>query len=300
MAGTPFDQLSGDIWYDGTFVPWADAKLHVLSHGLHYGSSVFEGERAYVGRIFKSEEHTERLLESGRMLGFEIPWTAEQINAAKEETLARMNLTDAYIRPVAWRGSEMMGISAQKNTIHLAIAAWEWPSYFKPEERLKGIRLDMAEYRRPDPKTAPYKAKAAGLYMICTISKHAAETKGYTDALMLDWRGRVAEATGANVFFVKDGKIHTPTPDCFLNGITRQTVIGLARGRGIEVVERAILPEELSSFEQCFVTGTAAEVTPVSEIDGNHYEVGEIIKTLMEDYDAAVRPGAPALKAAAG
>jgi branched-chain amino acid aminotransferase len=300
MAGTPFDQLSGDIWYDGTFVPWSEAKLHVLSHGLHYGSSVFEGERAYGGRIFKSEEHTERLLASARMLGFEIPYTAEQINAAKEETLARMNLTDAYIRPVAWRGSEMMGISAQHNTIHLAIATWEWPSYFKPEERLKGIRLDMAEYRRPAPATAPFKAKAAGLYMICTISKHAAEAKGYTDALMLDWRGQVAEATGANVFFVKDGKIHTPTPDCFLNGITRQTVIGLARDRGIEVVERVVMPEELPEFEQCFVTGTAAEVTPVSEIAGNTYQVGDIIKTLMQDYDAAVRPQTPALQAAAG
>lgn len=299
MAAQPFDQLTGDIWYDGTFVPWSDAKLHVLSHGLHYGSSVFEGERAYGGRIFKSEEHTERLLASARELGFEIPWTAEQINSAKEETLARMNLTDAYIRPVAWRGSEMMGISAQKNTIHLAIAAWEWPSYFAPEERLKGIRLDMADYRRPDPRTAPFKAKAAGLYMICTISKHAAEAKGYTDALMLDWRGQVAEATGANVFFVKDGKIHTPTPDCFLNGITRQTVIGLARDRGIEVVERVIMPEELSSFEQCFVTGTAAEVTPVSEIAGNSYVVGDIIKTLMEDYDAAVRPQVGEMKTAA-
>ncbi len=299
MAAQPFDQLTGDIWYDGTFVPWSDAKLHVLSHGLHYGSSVFEGERAYGGRIFKSEEHTERLLASARELGFEIPWTAEQINAAKEETLARMNLTDAYIRPVAWRGSEMMGISAQKNTIHLAIAAWEWPSYFAPEERLKGIRLDMADYRRPDPRTAPFKAKAAGLYMICTISKHAAEAKGYTDALMLDWRGQVAEATGANVFFVKDGKIHTPTPDCFLNGITRQTVIGLARDRGIEVVERVIMPEELASFEQCFVTGTAAEVTPVSEIAGNSYVVGDIIKTLMEDYDAAVRPQVGEMKTAA-
>ncbi|MEM9632574.1 MAG: branched-chain amino acid aminotransferase [Pseudomonadota bacterium] len=300
MAGTPFDQLSGDIWYDGNFVPWSDAKLHVLSHGLHYGSSVFEGERAYGGRIFKSEEHTERLLESARMLGFEIPWTAEQINAAKEETLARMKLTDAYIRPVAWRGSEMMGISAQNNTIHLAIAAWEWPSYFAPEERLKGIRLDMAEYRRPDPKTAPYKAKAAGLYMICTISKHTAESKGYTDALMLDWRGQIAECTGANVFFIKDGKIHTPTPDCFLDGITRRTVIGLAKDRGIEVIERAIMPDELDSFEQCFVTGTAAEVTPVSEIAGKQFAVGDIIKTLMEDYDAAVRPNAPALQAAAG
>jgi branched-chain amino acid aminotransferase len=298
MAGTPFDQLSGDIWYDGEFVPWSEAKLHVLSHGLHYGSSVFEGERAYGGRIFKSEEHTERLLESARTLGFEIPWTAEQINAAKEETLARMNLTDAYIRPVAWRGSEMMGISAQNNTIHLAIAAWEWPSYFAPEERLKGIRLDMADYHRPDPRTAPFKAKAAGLYMICTISKHAAEARGYSDALMLDWRGQIAECTGANVFFVKDGQIHTPTPDCFLDGITRRTVIGLARDRGIEVIERKIMPEELSGFEQCFVTGTAAEVTPVSEIAGTQFEVGEIIKSLMEDYDAAVRPNAPALKAA--
>ncbi|MCR9058173.1 MAG: branched-chain amino acid aminotransferase [Rhodobacteraceae bacterium] len=300
MAGTPFDQLSGDIWYDGEFVPWSDAKLHILSHGLHYGSSVFEGERAYGGRIFKSEEHTERLLESARTLGFEIPWTAEQINAAKEETLARMQLTDAYIRPVAWRGSEMMGISAQTNTIHLAIAAWEWPSYFKPEERLKGIRLDMAEYRRPDPKTAPFKAKAAGLYMICTVSKHAAEQKGYTDALMLDWRGRVAECTGANVFFIREGKIHTPTPDCFLDGITRRTVIDLAQERGIEVIERAIMPEEIPEFEQCFVTGTAAEVTPVSEIAGTKFEVGEIIETLMKDYDAAVRPDAPALQAAAG
>ncbi|MEQ8780422.1 MAG: branched-chain amino acid aminotransferase [Roseibium album] len=300
MAGTPFDQLSGDIWYDGEFVPWSDAKLHILSHGLHYGSSVFEGERAYGGRIFKSGEHTERLLESARTLGFEIPWTAEQINAAKEETLARMQLTDAYIRPVAWRGSEMMGISAQTNTIHLAIAAWEWPSYFKPEERLKGIRLDMAEYRRPDPKTAPFKAKAAGLYMICTVSKHAAEQKGYTDALMLDWRGRVAECTGANVFFIREGKIHTPTPDCFLDGITRRTVIDLARERGIEVIERAIMPEEIPEFEQCFVTGTAAEVTPVSEIAGTKFEVGEIIETLMKDYDAAVRPDAPALQAAAG
>ncbi len=298
MAGKPFDQLTGDIWYDGTFVPWTDAKLHVLSHGLHYGSSVFEGERAYGGRIFKSEEHTDRLLASARELGFEVPWTAAQINEAKEETLARMKLTDAYIRPVAWRGSEMMGISAQKNTIHLAIAAWDWPSYFAPEERLKGIRLDMADYRRPDPKTAPFKAKAAGLYMICTISKHAAEAKGYADALMLDWRGQVAEATGANVFFIKDGKIHTPTPDCFLNGITRQTVIGLAKDRGIEVVERVIMPEELGTFEQCFVTGTAAEVTPVSEIAGNNYVVGEIIKTLMEDYDAAVRPQDGALKSA--
>ena len=231
---------------------------------------------------------------------FEIPWTKDQITAAKEAVLERMNLVDAYIRPIAWRGSEMMGVSAQQNTIHLAIAAWEWPSYFAPEERLKGIRLDLATYRRPDPATAPYKSKAAGLYMICTLSKHEAERKGYADAMMLDWRGQVAEATGANVFFVKDGKIHTPTPDCFLDGITRRTVIGLAKARGIEVIERVIMPEELTGFEQCFLTGTAAEVTPVSEIGPYNFEVGEITKTLMTDYDAEVRPDAPALKAAVG
>ena len=298
MAGVPFDQREGEIWYDGTFVPWADAKLHVLSHGLHYASAVFEGERAYGGRIFKSAEHTERLHASANVLGFEIPWTKEQITAAKEEVLARMNLVDAYIRPIAWRGSEMMGVSAQHNTIHLAIAAWEWPSYFAPEERLRGIRLDLATYRRPDPATAPYKSKAAGLYMICTLSKHEAERKGYADAMMLDWRGQVAEATGANVFFVKDGKLHTPKPDCFLDGITRRTVIGLAKARGIEVVERVIMPEELTGFEQCFLTGTAAEVTPVSEIGPYNFEVGEITKALMSDYDAEVRPEAPVLKAA--
>ncbi|MEP4031763.1 branched-chain amino acid aminotransferase [Roseibium polysiphoniae] len=298
MAGLPFDQRDGEIWYDGAFVPWADAKLHVLSHGLHYASCVFEGERAYGGQIFKSGEHTARLHASAEVMGFEIPWSEDVINAAKEELLTRMNLVDAYLRPVAWRGSEMMGVSAQDNTIHLAIAAWEWPSYFKPEERLKGIRLDMAKYRRPDPLTAPYKSKAAGLYMICTLSKHEAERKGYADAMMLDWRGQVAEATGANVFFIKDGKIHTPTPDCFLNGITRRTVIGLAKDRGIEVVERVIMPEEMEGFEQCFLTGTAAEVTPVSEIGPYNFEVGEITKTLMEDYDAAVRPSAPTLKVA--
>jgi branched-chain amino acid aminotransferase len=300
MASLPFDQREGEIWYDGSFVPWADAKLHVLSHGLHYASSVFEGERAYGGRIFKSAEHTSRLHASAQVLGFEIPWSEAEINAAKEAVLQRMNLVDAYLRPVAWRGSEMMGVSAQQNTIHLAIAAWEWPSYFAPEERLKGIRLDMATYRRPDPATAPYKSKAAGLYMICTLSKHEAERKGYADAMMLDWRGQVAEATGANVFFVKDGKLHTPKPDCFLDGITRRTVIDLAGRRGIEVIERVIMPEEMAEFEQCFLTGTAAEVTPVSEIGAYNFEVGEITKVLMNDYDAEVRPEAPALKAAAG
>jgi len=298
MAGLPFDQRDGEIWYDGEFVPWADAKLHVLSHGLHYASSVFEGERAYNGRIFKSEEHTERLHESARVMGFDIPWSAADINAAKEELLQRMNLVDAYVRPIAWRGSEMMGVSAQHNTIHLAIAAWEWPSYFAPEERLKGIRLDMAAYRRPDPQTAPYKSKAAGLYMICTLSKHESERKGYADALMLDWRGQVAEATGANVFFVKDGKIHTPVPDCFLDGITRRTVIGLARQRGIEVVERVIMPDELDGFEQCFLTGTAAEVTPVAEIGPHRFQVGDITEALMTDYDALVRQAPAELKAA--
>ncbi len=300
MAGVPFDQLDGEIWYDGVFVPWKDAKLHVLSHGLHYASSVFEGERAYGGEVFKLQEHTDRLHASAEVLGFEIPYSADTINQATKELLKRAGLVDAYVRPVAWRGSEMMGVSAQHNTIHLAIAAWEWPSYFKPEERLKGIRLDMAQYRRPDPATAPYKSKAAGLYMICTLSKHAAERKGYADALMLDWRGQVAEATGANVFFVKDGKIHTPTPDCFLNGITRRTVIDLARARGFEVVERVIMPDELESFEQCFLTGTAAEVTPVSEIGPYRFQVGDITKTLMEDYHALVQPKREVKAVAAG
>ncbi|MBO0343826.1 branched-chain amino acid aminotransferase [Roseibium limicola] len=299
MAGVPFDQRDGDIWLDGNFVPWGDAKLHVLSHGLHYASCVFEGERAYEGKIFKSAEHTTRLHASASVLGFEIPFTEAQINEAKEALLKRQNLTNAYVRAFAWRGSEMMGVSAQHNTIHTAIAAWDWPSYFKPEERLKGIRLDMATYRRPDPRTAPYKAKAAGLYMICTLSKHEAESKGYADALMLDWRGQVAEATGANVFFIKDGKIHTPTPDCFLDGITRRTVIGLAKAQGLEVIERVIMPEELSDFEQCFLTGTAAEVTPVSEIGPYNFQVGAITQSLMEAYDATVRGGVAAQQVAA-
>lgn len=294
MAGLPFDQREGYIWYDGAFVPWADAKLHVLSHGLHYGSCVFEGERAYGGEIFKLDEHTRRLHESARLLGFDIPYSVETINDACNELLVKQGYRDAYVRPVAWRGSEMMGVSAQQNTIHLAIAIWEWPSYFDPAERLKGIRLDMAEYRRPDPKTAPTKSKAAGLYMICTISKHAAERKGYADAMMLDWRGQVAECTGANIFFVKDGAIHTPKPDCFLDGITRRTVIDLAKRRGFELIERAIMPEELEGFEQCFITGTAAEVTPVSEIGPYRFEVGAITKTLMDDYMTEVQPKAAA------
>ncbi len=285
-----FDNMPGHIWYDGKFVPWNEATAHVLTHGLHYGSSVFEGERAYGGTIFKLDEHTRRLHDSARALDFEIPFTVEEINEACARLIARQGLTDAYVRPVAWRGSEMMGVSAQKNSIHLAIAAWQWPSYFDPAQRLKGIRLDVAQWRRPDPATAPAKAKAAGLYMICTLSKHAAERKGYADAMMLDWRGRVAECTGANIFFVEKGVIHTPTPDCFLDGITRRTVIDLARTRGIEVVERPIDPNELEGFEQCFITGTAAEVTPVSEIGPWRFEVGAITKALMEDYSAAVQP----------
>ena len=290
MAGVPFDQLDGHIWMNGEFVPWKDAKVHVLTHGLHYASAVFEGERAYGGEIFKLTEHTERLHESARILGFKIPYSVQEIDDACVALLHKQGFSDAYVRPIAWRGSEMMGVSAQANKINLAIAIWQWPSYFDPEQRLKGIRLDLAEYRRPDPRTAPSKSKAAGLYMICTISKHAAEAKGYADALMLDWRGRVAEATGANVFFVKDGVIHTPTPDCFLDGITRRTVIDLAKKRGYELVERVIMPEEMEDFEQCFLTGTAAEVTPVSEVGPYKFEVGEITTTLMNDYTEAVMP----------
>jgi branched-chain amino acid aminotransferase len=290
MAGVPFDQMTGKIWFNGAFVDWAEAQIHVLTHGLHYGSCVFEGERAYGGEIFKLTQHTERLHESARILDFAIPYTVAEIDAVCRELLVLNNLSDAYVRPVAWRGSEMMGVSAQTNRINVAVAVWEWPSYFNPEQRLKGIRLDMAEWRRPDPRTAPARSKAAGLYMICTLAKHAAERKGFADALMLDWRGQVAEATGANIFFVKEGKIHTPTPDCFLNGITRQTAISLAKARGIEVVERAIFPEEMASFEQAFLTGTAAEVTPISEIGPHKFEVGRIARTLMEDYSAAVQP----------
>jgi len=290
MPATPFDQRDGWIWYDGQLVPWKDAKLHVLSHGLHYGSSVFEGERAYGGEIFKSTEHSERLKKSAQILDFEIPYTVAEIDAAKRLVLEKNGMTNAYLRPVAWRGSEMMGVAAQDNKIHLAIAAWEWPSYFDPAQKMKGIRIDMAEYRRPDPATAPSTAKAAGLYMICTISKHKAERKGYADALMLDWQGRVAECTGANVFFIRDGVVHTPIADCFLDGITRKTVIELAKRRGFGVEERRILPEELSSFNECFITGTAAEVTPVSEIGPYRFQPGNMTKVLMEDYSAEVQP----------
>ena len=283
-----FDQRDGFIWMNGALIPWTDARVHVLTHGLHYASSVFEGERAYAGAIFKLREHTERLIYSAKELGFEIPYAAGEIDVACIETLEANGLVDGYLRPVAWRGSEMMGVSAQNNRINLAIAAWEWPSYFDPEERLKGIRLDMADYRRPSPETAPCHAKAAGLYMICTLSKHAAESKGYADALMLDWRGRVAEATGANVFFVDNGVLHTPEPDCFLDGITRRTVMDLARARGLEIIERAIMPEEMENFSECFITGTAAEVTPVSEIGPYKFTPGDISINLLNDYLALV------------
>ena len=288
--GVAFDKFDGVIWYDGKLVPWSDAQLHVLSHGLHYASAVFEGERAYGGDIFRCTEHSERLKHSAEVLDFVIPYSVAEIDAAKRLVLEKNAMADAYVRPIAWRGSEMMGVSAQENTIHLAIAAWVWPSYFDPAERLKGIRLDLADYRRPDPRTAPCLAKAAGLYMICTISKHKAERKGYADAMMLDWEGRVAECTGANIFFVRDGKIHTPTPDCFLDGITRRTAVDLAKRRGIEVIERRIMPDELPAFSECFITGTAAEVTPVSEIADWRFKPGAITQRLMEDYTAEVQP----------
>ena len=287
----PFDQLDGQIWMNGEFVPWKEAKVHVLTHGLHYASAVFEGERAYGGRVFKLTEHNQRLHTSADLMGFKIPYTVAELDAATIELLKRQGFADAYVRPIAWRGSEMMGVSAQNNKINVAIAIWQWGSYFNPAEKLKGIKLDLAEYRRPDPMTAPSKAKAAGLYMICTISKHAAEAKGYADAMMLDYRGQVAEATGANIFFIKDGVIHTPDPDCFLNGITRQTVIELAKRRGLDVIERAIMPEELSTFSECFLTGSAAEVTPVSEIGGKWtFTPGKISEMLMNDYMKEVYP----------
>lgn len=289
MADAAFDQLEGFIWFNGEMVPWADAKIHVLSHGLHYGSSVFEGQRIYNGKIFKLTDHSERLRKSAEILDFEIPYSVEEIDAACLEVMKIQNLTEGYMRPIAWRGSEQMGVAAQNNKINLAIAAWEWGSYFDPEERMKGIRLCMADYCRPDPRTAPSKAKAAGLYMICTIEKHKAEKNGYADALMLDWRGYVAEATGANIFFIKDGVIHTPIADVFLDGITRRTVMDLARKRGIEVIERIIKPEEMADFSECFITGSAAEVTPVSEIGDYRFTPGEISKQMLDDYMELVR-----------
>jgi len=284
-----FDNQDGNIWYNGALVPWRDSKLHVLSHGLHYASCVFEGERVYNGEVFKLREHTERLINSGKELGFEIPYSLDDLEQATRDTIASQGYADAYVRPVAWRGSEMMGVSAQETRINVAIAVWEWPSYFSPEARMRGIRLCTSKWRRPAPDTAPVHAKAAGLYMICTLSKHEAEAKGYDDALMLDYRGQIAESTGANIFLIQDGKIHTPTPDCFLDGITRRTVIGIAKKHGYEVIERRIMPEELADTSEIFVTGTAAEVTPVGEIDDYKFEVGTITRTLLADYDALVR-----------
>lgn len=299
MAGQPFDDRDGFIWFDGALRPWRDGLVHILTHALHYASSVFEGQRSYGGAIFKLKEHTERLANSAQILGFKLPYTNDEINRAAMEVLKANNIVDGYIRPVAWRGAEQMGVSAQATKIHLAIAAWQWPSYFSPEARMKGLRLKTAPWRRPAPDTAPVKAKAAGLYMICTMSKHAVEAEGYDDALMLDWRGRIAEVTGANIFLVQNGVIHTPTPDCFLDGITRRTVIDLAQKRGYKVVERPIFPDELPKIDEIFVTGTAAEVTPVGEIDQFRFKVGAITRQMMDDYDAVVRGKEPAKKPSA-
>jgi branched-chain amino acid aminotransferase len=291
MAGLmSYEDNDGFIWFNGELSPWRDAKLHVLSHGLHYASAVFEGERAYGGEIYKLNDHTERLLAGARVMDFEIPYSAEEINAACRQVVAANNLTDCYVRPIAWRGSEMMGVSAQRTHINMAIAAWDWGSYFPMEERLKGIRLDWGKYRRPDPATAPAQTKAAGLYMICTLEKHRAEKLGFADALMLDWRGRIAECTGANIFFVKGTELHSPTPDCFLDGITRRTVKGLAEKRGYTCIDRVIMPDELGQFEEYFIVGTAAEVTPVAEISGHKFTPGAVTETLLKDYMAEVQP----------
>ncbi len=289
MSIIPFDQRDGHIWFNGEIIPWKDAKVHVLTHGLHYGSSVFEGERSYGGKIFKSKEHTQRFRKSANLMDFDLPYTDDEIIAAKDEVVKLAGGGDQYVRPVAFRGSEMMAVAAQHNKIHVAIATWDWPSMFDPETKMKGIKLDIAEYRRPDPMCAPVHAKAAGLYMICTISKHKAEKKGYADAMMLDWQGRVAECTGANIFFIKDGAIHTPIADCFLNGITRQTVIAIAKSQGMDVIETRIMPEELSTFNECFIVGSGAEITPVSEIGPYTFKPGNMSRTLMDAYSMAVR-----------
>ena len=288
MAGA-YDDRDGLIWLDGELVPWRDANVHILSHALHYASSVFEGERAYNGKIFKSREHSERLLKSGEMLDMPIPYSVDDIEAAKTETLEANNLTDAYVRAVAWRGAgEDMGVASSRNPVRLAIAVWEWGAYYG-DAKMKGAKLDIAKWKRPSPETIPTAAKAAGLYMICTMSKHAAEAKGCSDALFYDYRGYVAEATGANVFFVKDGEVHTPIPDAILNGITRQTVIQMLNDKGITVIERHIMPEELADFEQCWLTGTAAEVTPVGQIGEHTFEVGDITRDIAQSYEELVR-----------
>ena len=284
-----FDDHDGNIWFDGKLKPWRECNVHILTHALHYASCVFEGERVYNGSIFRLRDHSQRLIDSAAALGFEIPYSVEEIDAATLETVAAQGFDDAYVRPVAWRGSEMMGVSAQQSVIHMAIAVWEWPSYFSPEARMKGIRLKTSDWKRPSPESAPVHSKAAGLYMICTLSKHKAEDEGYDDALMLDYRGRIAETTGANIFLAQEGVLHTPIPDCFLDGITRRTVMELARLRGIDIVERVLMPDEFAKADEIFVTGTAAEVTPGGEIDQHNYQVGPITKALMEDYDKLVR-----------
>jgi branched-chain amino acid aminotransferase len=289
MSIVPFDDRDGTIWFDGKLQPWREARIHVLTHALHYASCVFEGERVYGGRIFKLREHSQRLIDSGRILGFDVPMTVAAIDAASNAVVKANNITDGYVRPLAWRGAEQMGVSAQATKIHVAIATWAWPAYFSPEARLKGIRMKWAKWARPAPTTAPTASKAAGLYMICTLSKHDAEAEGYDDALMLDWRGQIAEATGANVFLVIDGELHTPRPDCFLDGITRQTVIGLARQRQIKVTERVVMPEELGRAQEVFLTGTAAEVTPVREIGDYRFTPGRVCKTLIEDFEKLTR-----------
>jgi branched-chain amino acid aminotransferase len=298
MSSPAFDDRDGSIWFDGELIDFRSAKIHVLSHGLHYASAVFEGERVYNGRIFKSVEHTERLHKSAETVGYAIPYSTEVIEKAKADVVKSMGFQDGYVRPIAWRGTEMMGVSAQNNTIHLAITAWEWPSYFDPEAKTKGIKMELSRWRRPAPDTAPTQSKASGLYQICTMAKHEAEAAGMHDALMLDYRGLVAEATGANIFFVMDdGKLHTPTPDCFLDGITRRTVIDLARRRGFEIVERQIKPEEMANASECFLTGTAVEVTPVGQIGNYSFTPGEVCNVLGEDYTRLVRDGDSAVAA---
>jgi branched-chain amino acid aminotransferase len=286
----PFDKRTGKIWYNGSLVSWTDAKLHVLSHGLHYASCVFEGERVYDGGIFKLNEHTERLFYSAKKLGIKIPYSVNDINNACKEIVSIQKIQNGYVRPFVWRGSEMMAISAQKTKTHVAIATWEWGSYFDPKLKLQGIKLDISKWKRPAPDTIPWDTKAAGLYMICTLSKHEAEKKGFTDSLMLDYEGNVAEATGANIFFKdKEGNLHTPVPDSFLDGITRRCVIDMAKSKGIKIIERKFKPDEMSNFTSCFLTGTAAEITPVSQIDKYNFKVCNVIKDLSESYQALVR-----------
>lgn len=284
----PFDDRDGVIWYNGEMVPWREAKVHVLNHGLHYASCVFEGERVYSSNVFKLDEHSRRLHTSAELLGFSIPYTVEELNEATKAVVKAQGVENGYVRPVAWRGSEKMAISAQNNRTHVAIATWPWPPYYSDESRRKGLKLTFSTWRRPAPDTAPTASKAAGLYMICTISKHKAESEGFQDAIMLDYRGYIAEATGANFFMTVGNELHTPTPDCFLDGITRRTIIELAQKRGIKVVERHILPEELEKATEAFLTGTAAEITPVKSIDGYEFTVGEVTQQLIEDYTALV------------